>query len=52
MFHVAANAADGDGTADGDHIHTTVVESAPAAETSRSLLVIVLESAHYEECGG
>jgi hypothetical protein len=52
VFHVAANAADGDGTADGDHIHTTVIESAPAAETSRSLLVIVLESAHYEKCGG
>ena len=30
-FHVAANAADGDGTAEGDYVHTTVVESTPSA---------------------
>ena len=28
-FHVAANAADGDGTAEGDEVYTTVVESTP-----------------------
>jgi hypothetical protein len=27
--HVAANAGDGDGTAEGDHVHTAVVEAAP-----------------------
>jgi hypothetical protein len=31
VFHVTANAADADGTVEGDYIHTTVVESAPAA---------------------
>jgi hypothetical protein len=31
VFHVAANAADADGTVEGDYIHTTMVESAPAA---------------------
>ena len=29
VFHVAANAADGDETAEGDHVHTAAVESAP-----------------------
>jgi hypothetical protein len=29
-FHVAANAADGDGTAEGDYVYTTVVESTPS----------------------
>jgi hypothetical protein len=35
VFHVAANAANGDGTAEGDHVHTAAVESAPAAEAGR-----------------
>ncbi len=30
IFHVAANAADGDGTAEGDFVYTTVAESASA----------------------
>jgi hypothetical protein len=29
-FHIAANAADGDGTAEGDYVYTTAVESAPS----------------------
>jgi hypothetical protein len=31
VFHVAANAADGDETAEGDYVHTLSVESAPDA---------------------
>jgi hypothetical protein len=31
LFHVAANAADGDETAEGDYIHTSVVEVAPVS---------------------
>lgn len=31
VFHVAANAANGDGTAEGDYVHTAAVESAPAS---------------------
>lgn len=30
VFHVAANAADGDGTSEGDHIYTCSAESSPA----------------------
>jgi hypothetical protein len=30
VFHVAANAADGDESVDGDYIHTAVVEAAPS----------------------
>lgn len=30
VFHVAANAADGDGTAEGDHVYVAVAESVPA----------------------
>jgi hypothetical protein len=30
VFHVAANAADGDGTSEGDHIYTFSTESFPA----------------------
>lgn len=30
VFHVAANAADGDGSVEGDYIHTAVVETSPA----------------------
>lgn len=30
VFHVAANAANGDGTAEGDAIHTVAVESVPS----------------------
>ena len=29
VFHVAANAADGDGSANGDFVYTTFIESAP-----------------------
>jgi hypothetical protein len=32
VFHVAANAADGDGTAEGDYVHTAAVASAPPAD--------------------
>ena len=31
VFHVAGNAADADGTAERDYVHTAAVESAPAA---------------------
>jgi hypothetical protein len=30
VLHIAANAADGDDTAEGDYVHTVAVESAPA----------------------
>jgi hypothetical protein len=29
VFHVAANAANGDGTAEGDYVHTTVFDTVP-----------------------
>lgn len=32
MFHVSANAADGDGTTNGDYIYTASVESAPGQQ--------------------
>lgn len=35
VFHVASNAADGDGTVDGDYVHTAAVESTPAAKGRR-----------------
>ena len=31
LLHVAANAADGDDTADGDYVHTAALESGPAS---------------------
>jgi hypothetical protein len=35
VFHVAGNAADADGTAEGDYVHTAVAESAPAGASVR-----------------
>lgn len=35
VFHVAANAANGDGTAEGDFIHTASITTAPASPDSR-----------------
>jgi len=35
VFHVAANAGNGDGTAEGDHVHTTSVQTAPASPDPR-----------------
>lgn len=35
VFHVAANAGDGDGTAEGDHVETATVESRPAGPSAR-----------------
>ncbi|MGE3277138.1 MAG: choice-of-anchor V domain-containing protein [Vicinamibacterales bacterium] len=34
VFHVAANAADGDGTAEGDYVHTTTAVSSPDGAAS------------------
>lgn len=34
IFHVAANAANGDETAEGDYVHTSSVESAPGASST------------------
>ena len=36
IFHVSANAADGDGSADGDFVYTTTGESAPLAPLAAS----------------
>jgi hypothetical protein len=35
VFHVAANAGDGDGTAEGDYVETATAEAAPAAGSVR-----------------
>lgn len=35
IFHVAANAANGDETAEGDHVHTLAVKSGPGSPPSR-----------------
>jgi hypothetical protein len=37
VVHVAANAANGDDTADGDYVHTAAAESVPGPVRSRSL---------------
>jgi hypothetical protein len=45
VFHVAANAADADGTVDGDYVYTAVVESAAMAERERSSYVRLISPA-------
>ena len=37
VFHVAANAGDGDGTAEGDHVETASAEAAPSAGSAQDM---------------